>query len=81
VLGFFINDLQRNAFAYHAIRAITRLFSQSYLVKNDAPLSVARGFHKDEWTAILKKAGLENYTIEWKWAFRYLIVWKHAGGE
>ena len=77
-IGFFINDLQRNWFAYHSIKFITKLFSSSYLVKNDAPLSVARGFHKNEWIKILKSAGIKNYFVEWKWAFRYLLTYKHA---
>lgn len=73
-VGFFINDLERNAVAYYSIMAITRIFSQSYLVKNDAPLSVLRGFKKKEWEEILEKAGIKNYSIEWKWAFRHLVV-------
>jgi 2-polyprenyl-3-methyl-5-hydroxy-6-metoxy-1,4-benzoquinol methylase len=77
--GFFINDLQRNWFAYHSIKVITKIFSSSYLVKNDAPLSVARGFRKNEWVELLNKAGISNYAIEWKWAFRYLITFAHAG--
>jgi 2-polyprenyl-3-methyl-5-hydroxy-6-metoxy-1,4-benzoquinol methylase len=76
--GFFINDLQRNWFAYHSIKIITKIFSSSYLVKNDAPLSVARGFHKNEWIEILQKAGIKNFMIEWKWAFRYLITYNNA---
>ena len=72
-IGFFINDLQRNWFAYHSIKLITKIFSSSYLVKNDAPLSVARGFHKSEWEQLLQEAGIKNYSVEWKWAFRYLI--------
>jgi 2-polyprenyl-3-methyl-5-hydroxy-6-metoxy-1,4-benzoquinol methylase len=72
--GFFINDLQRHPLAYYSIKLITRLFSRSYLVKNDAPLSVARGFTKKEWESIFEKAGITNYTIEWKWAFRYLVI-------
>ncbi len=72
--GFFINDLQRNTMAYYLIKWLTKCFSKSYLVKNDAPLSVARGFHKKEWVAIFEKAGIINYSIKWKWAFRYLIV-------
>ncbi len=75
--GFFINDLQRNSLAYYLIKWLTKLFSKSYLVKNDAPLSVARGFHKKEWKAIFEKAGIKNYTIQWKWAYRYLIVYKN----
>lgn len=75
--GFFINDLQRHTLAYYLIKWLTRIFSKSYLVKNDAPLSVARGFKKNEWISILNAAGIKNYSIQWKWAFRYLIVCKH----
>lgn len=73
-LGFFVNDLQRHPIAYHLIKLATKLFSKSYLVKNDAPLSVLRGFKKIEFENILTRSGITNYSIEWKWAFRYLIV-------
>jgi ubiquinone/menaquinone biosynthesis C-methylase UbiE len=72
--GFFINDLHRHPVAYHFIKIATKIFSRSYLVKNDAPLSVLRGFKKNEWKNIFKKAGIRNYSIQWKWAFRYLII-------
>ena len=77
-IGFFINDLQRNRLAYLSIKIITTLFSKSYLVKNDAPLSVARGFHKNEWLKIFKDGRINNFIIQWKWAFRYLIIYNHA---
>jgi L-rhamnose mutarotase len=48
-------------------------------VKNDGPISVLRSFKKKEWIAILQKAGITNYTIHWKWAFRYLIIVDNAG--
>lgn len=73
-IGFFINDLNRHAIAYHFIRLATKFFSKSYLVKNDAPISVLRGFKKNEWKNIFKNAGVKNYSIKWKWAFRFLIV-------
>ncbi|MEO7394297.1 MAG: methyltransferase domain-containing protein, partial [Chitinophagaceae bacterium] len=73
-VGFFINDLHRHPLAYNFIRASTQLFSKSYLVKNDAPLSVLKGFRKKEWQELFQKAGITNYSIEWKWAFRHLIV-------
>lgn len=75
--GFFINDLQRNTFAYYSIKLLTRLFSRSFLVKNDAPLSVARALTEKEWRSVFKKAGISNYTIKWQWAFRYLIIFRH----
>jgi len=75
--GFFINDLQRHPIAYHSIKTLSRLFSRSYLVKNDGPVSVLRGFHKNEWQRLLAQAGIERYSIEWRWAFRYLVIVKN----
>lgn len=72
--GFFINDLHRHWLAYYSIKWLTALFSKSYLVKNDAPLSVRRGLRRKEWKDLLERAGIKNYSIQWKWAFRWLIV-------
>jgi 2-polyprenyl-3-methyl-5-hydroxy-6-metoxy-1,4-benzoquinol methylase len=72
-LGFFINDLHRHPLAYYSIKWITGLFSKSYLVKNDAPLSVLRGFSKAEWHTLLKQAEIVNADIRWLWAFRWLV--------
>ena len=76
-IGFFINDLHRHPLAYHSIRLITRFFFSSYLIRNDAPLSVRRGFRKNEWIRILSSAGITDYTIKWRWAFRHLICVTH----
>jgi 2-polyprenyl-3-methyl-5-hydroxy-6-metoxy-1,4-benzoquinol methylase len=69
-----INDLHRHVFAYYSIKLLTQLFSKSRLVKNDAKLSVLKGFKKSEWKSILKKLGFSSYSIQWVWAFRHLIV-------
>jgi 2-polyprenyl-3-methyl-5-hydroxy-6-metoxy-1,4-benzoquinol methylase len=75
-IGFFINDLHRHWLAYYFIKLTTKLFSKSYLVKNDAPISVARGFVKAEWKKLLNKANIiEN--VNWMWAFRHLIIVKN----
>lgn len=76
--GFFINDLHRNRIAFLSIKLLTSVFSRSYLVKHDAPLSVARGFKVAEWDNILQQAGLNDYAIQWKWAFRHLVTWRHV---
>lgn len=73
-LGFFINDLHRHPMAYHCIKLLTYFFSKSYLVKNDAPLSVLRGFSKTDWQKILEEAGSANSIISWQWAFRWLVI-------
>lgn len=72
--GFFINDLHRTPLAYHSIKMLTQLFSNSYLVKNDAPVSVKRGFVKEDWESALENAGITKYSLTWQWAFRWLIV-------
>lgn len=76
-LGFFINDLHRHPLAYYSIKALTTLFSNSYLVKNDAPLSVQRGFVRKDWERVFAKAGIAKYSCSWQWAFRWLITYKH----
>ena len=76
--GFFINDLQRNTVAYYLIKWLTAIFSQSYMVKNDGPISVARSFRKKDWQMLFAKAGINDYSIKWKWAFRYLVIYKNG---
>jgi len=73
-VGFLINDIHRHSLAYHSIRLLTRFFSRSSMVKFDAPLSVLRAFTKKELTDILISAGIKNFTIRWKWAFRWQVL-------
>ena len=69
-----INDLHRHSLAYYSILLLTKLFSKSPMVQYDAALSVARGFKKNELTSILQKAGIEQFKIGWKWAFRWKLT-------
>ncbi|MBD0259201.1 MAG: methyltransferase domain-containing protein [Cytophagales bacterium] len=73
-VGLVINDLHRHWLAYHSIGWLTRWFSKSYLVKNDAKLSVWRAFRRRELAAILAEAGWRNVSIRWAWAFRWQVV-------
>lgn len=76
-LGFFINDLHRHPVAYHSIKLLTKVFSKSYLVKNDAPLSVLRGFTQRDWQGLFERAQIKNYDCRWQWAFRWLVTYRH----
>ncbi len=71
--GMIINDLQRSIFAFLGIKILTALFSKSKFVKNDGPLSVKRGFKKNELIKILDELKFD-YEIKYKWAFRWLVV-------
>ena len=72
--AFFINDLQRHWLPYYFIKYCTRIFSRSYLVKNDACLSVARSFIKNDWRILLQQVGINKYRLNWQWAFRWLVI-------
>lgn len=72
-----INDLHRHWFAYYSIHVLTYLFSKSYMVKNDAKLSVLRGFSKKELISVIEKSGFTDFSIRWKWAFRWEVVIKN----
>ena len=69
-----INDLHRHPLAYYSIKTLANIFSDSYLVKNDAPLSVLRAFKKNELETLAKAAGAKNYRLHWKWAFRWQLI-------
>ncbi|MDO7844837.1 methyltransferase domain-containing protein [Hymenobacter sp. M29] len=69
-----INDLHRHWLAYHSIKWLTRLLGGSYLVRHDAPLSVARAFRREDWVALLSQAGIRRYELRWRWAFRWQLV-------
>ena len=69
-----VNDLHRHPIAYYSIKWLTGLFSRSEMVKFDAPLSVKRGFTRKELIEILNKAGIQDYSLSWKWAFRWQLI-------
>lgn len=73
-LGVLINDIHRHWLAYYSIRWLTRWFSSSSMVRFDAPLSVSRAFTRADWEVILRRAGLSQYHIAWRWAFRWKII-------
>ncbi len=73
-LGIVINDLHRNPIAYSSIKLLTKLFSKSPMVQNDAPLSVLRAFSKADWIKILSKAEIKDFQLSWHWAFRWQVI-------
>jgi SAM-dependent methyltransferase len=73
--GFIINDLHRHWFAWASIKFLTFLFSNSYLVKYDGPLSVKRSLTRKEWISILTAAGITQFKIRWFWAWRWQIIY------
>lgn len=70
--GWFINDLHRHFLPYYFIKAATMILSRNRLIRNDAPLSVARSFQREDWQNILRKANI-NHPAEIKWHFPFRL--------
>ncbi|PXY46791.1 methyltransferase domain-containing protein [Flavobacterium hydrophilum] len=75
-IGIVINDLHRSKLAYRLFKLICILFNLSKMSREDGLVSILRGFRKNELEEFSKKLNLKNYTINWKWAFRYQWIIK-----
>jgi len=70
-VGIVINDLQRSKVAYRLFQAVGTFFRLNKMTRADGLISILRGFKRDELEQFSKTLQLKNYTIQWKWAFRY----------
>jgi 2-polyprenyl-3-methyl-5-hydroxy-6-metoxy-1,4-benzoquinol methylase len=77
-LGIVINDLHRNIIAYKAFQVISFVFKLNKMNKEDGLISILRGFKKQELIDFSIQNKLKNYTIQWKWAFRYQWIIKKS---
>ena len=57
-VGWFINDLSRNAVPYHLLKVFTRVAGLHPFVQHDGPVSIARAFVKEDWERMCAAAGL-----------------------
>lgn len=69
--GIVVNDLHRSKLAYNLFKLICKVFNLSKMSREDGLVSILRGFKNQELEQFSKKINLKNYTINWKWAFRY----------
>lgn len=75
-IGIVINDLHRNIIAYRAFQLICFFFRLNRMSREDGLISILRGFKKQELMDFSERNQLKNYTIHWKWAFRYQWIIK-----
>ena len=57
-IGWFVNDLRRHPFPYHAFGIATRALRFHHFVQHDGPVSIARAFDAHDWRDTLAAAGL-----------------------
>ena len=70
-LGIVINDLHRSSLSYRLFQLLCFVFGLNAMSREDGLVSILRGFKKQELERFSKILLLKNYSIEWKWAFRY----------
>jgi len=70
-IGIVVNDLQRSAISYRLFQALCAVFRLNKMSRNDGLVSILRGFKREELEAFSLKLQFKNYSIQWKWAFRY----------
>ncbi|UWY27356.1 methyltransferase domain-containing protein [Flavobacterium sp. TR2] len=70
-MGIVVNDLHRSKLAYRLFQLIGYVFNLNDMSRNDGLISILKGFKKNELEHLSKKLNLKNYSINWKWAFRY----------
>ncbi|WP_433831067.1 methyltransferase domain-containing protein [Flavobacterium anhuiense] len=70
-IGIVINDLHRSKLAYRLFELISVVFNLNQMSRNDGLISILKGFKKNELEHFSEKLNLKNYSINWKWAFRY----------
>ncbi len=68
--GWYVSDLHRHWVAYYGFRWLARLFGWHEIVRHDGTVSIARGFTRKEWLALLAKAGVPA-RVRWHWLFRH----------
>lgn len=68
-----VNDLHRAPLAHMSIAVLTRLFSNSVMVRHDAPLSVRRGFRPAEMVRLAERAGI-TASVYRSFPYRLVLV-------
>jgi SAM-dependent methyltransferase len=69
-----VNDLVRDLVPYYFTRLLGPITTTSFLTRNDAPVSVLRGFTVADLTRYATCAGLENVSLRRVFPYRVLLV-------
>ena len=69
-----VNDLIRNLVPYYFTRISGPLLAWSFLTRNDAPVSVLRGFTIDEMKDLANRAGLNRIHMKRSFPYRLSLI-------
>jgi 2-polyprenyl-3-methyl-5-hydroxy-6-metoxy-1,4-benzoquinol methylase len=69
-----INDLRRNLVPYLFISVVSRLAARHPMYVHDAPLSVLRGFTRDELHRAADATGARRFELRRHWPYRLVLI-------
>ncbi len=72
VKGWMITDLHRHFLPYYGFPLLAAAMRWHPIVRHDGTISIARGFRRPDWEALLRQAGLRA-EIRWRLPFRYTV--------
>lgn len=73
-IGVVVNDLHRHKLAYYLFKLIG-FFVKNKMIREDGLTSILRAFKKKDIENISKQIKV-YFSVQWKWAFRYLWILK-----
>lgn len=76
-LGVVINDLHRSPVPYRLFQLICFVFGLNRMSKEDGLTSILRGFKRADLENYSRQLHLNEYRINWRWAFRYQWIIKN----
>lgn len=74
--GVIINDLHRSKLAYYLFKGICTIFGLNEMSREDGLVSILRGFKQRDLRYYSQRLNLKDFSIRWKWAFRYQWIIK-----
>lgn len=78
--GIILNDLHRHSLAKFGYSIAAPFLFLNRMVLHDGLISIERGFLRQEWISYMKLAEIpfDQITINWNWAFRWIIRVTHG---
>jgi SAM-dependent methyltransferase len=72
-IGWFVNDLRRNALPYHLFYVTSRVLGLHEFVRHDGPISIACAFEVGDWQRLLDSADVPRAAAKISRAFPYRL--------
>ncbi len=72
--GVVLSDIHRHWMPWTAVWAATRLVSRNRYIRHDGPLSVAKGFRRQDFQSLAGTLGLVRFDVRWRPLFRWVVT-------